>query len=237
MRAHRIVLAVGALAGLAALVAVIGCSSSKELKPLEDRKGFLSNYSALRLGKADEPLYVFRDKHANLQMFKKVILDPVQVWRGEESRREAVPTEHLQPVADWFYTLLYVRLARDYEMVTEPGPDVLRIRIALAKLLESNTTLEVTSTSRPQPNLVQDFREVAKTPPAFLGEGTLEVEFIDTLTGEVRFAGIERRTAVRETEERATWGDVERRMKFDAERLGYRLCVERGEKGCREPIP
>ena len=63
-----------------------GCASTKNapIVPTENQSGFLEDYTNLRAGREGEPAYVYRMPNA-IAGYDKVIIEPVEVWRGEES--------------------------------------------------------------------------------------------------------------------------------------------------------
>ncbi len=129
-----------------------------------------------------------------------------------------------------------MRLARDYEMVTEAGPSTMQIRVGLSKVGEEAMQRDALSITTARPNLIPQFKKVAKQPADFVGTVTVEAEFSDAQTQEVFWAGIERRSVETTGEADYGWSDVEAELKFLAERLGYRLCVDRGDDRCPQPV-
>jgi hypothetical protein len=219
----------------AAIVSLLaGCSSTKQgTLPTTHRSGFLGDYSNLRAGKEGEPAYVFREPNANFSRYRKAMLEPVEVWRRQGS--EGLDVESVQFLADYFYTLLFTRLARDYEMVTTIDDTTLRIRVAYSRVGEEDMRLFVQSTTNPQPNLIPQFREKAKEPPRFAGATSVEAAFHSGMTGALLWAGIERKDIARPRNGDYGWDDLGAELKFDAERLGYMLCEERGDN-CPRPV-
>lgn len=225
--------------GIVLLALLLGaCSSSQPpaggLVPHTDQSGFLADYTALQEGKAGEPAYVFRAPAADFSIYDSVVLDAVTLWRGDESVGGTASEEEVQLVADYFYTLLYMRLDRDYEMVTDPGPYSMRVRVAIRKVGEKNMVLQATSSPVPRPNLIPRFQSMADEPVSFRGGASVEVIVSDATTGSMLLAAIERRDANAEGGH-SSWRDVERGLKFDSERIGYRLCLERGKRECVQP--
>ncbi|MDX1412154.1 MAG: DUF3313 domain-containing protein, partial [Nitrospirales bacterium] len=132
---------------------LVGCAATKQARDVE-RSGFLGDiYPKLRKGKEGEALLVYKPEKINTARFSKytkILLDPVTVWRGEESREAGVPQKDIQVLADHFYSLLYLTFEQDYEMVQMPGPNTLRIQVAITKVEESMVVMDVVSTVVPQ---------------------------------------------------------------------------------------
>ncbi len=71
------------------LAVLAGCSSTKTMVvPSADLSGFLSGYTELRRGGDGEPAHVYRKPGWNVALYDQVILEPIEIWRGEESRRK-----------------------------------------------------------------------------------------------------------------------------------------------------
>lgn len=62
--------------------------------------------------------------------YNKILLDPIMIWRGKDSKVDGLDPKEAQVIAGSFYALLYQELAKDYEMVSEPGPKMFRMQAA-----------------------------------------------------------------------------------------------------------
>lgn len=232
------------LLGVAAVAAVLaGCSSSQQrpaVKPSVDQSGFLSDAVKLRAGGEGEPALVYRLPNSTIAKYDKVILEAVEVWRGDEAG-DGLSREELQFLADYLFTRIYVRLDRDYEMVDVPDRTTMRVRVAYTGVGESNQKMVLQSSRVPRPNLIPQFRKLAENPPRFRGSSSVELAIRDAESGVTFFAAIERKDLAMPDpgEDGFGWDDLETELKFDAERVGYILCMERaGPKGegCPRPI-
>jgi len=126
-----------------------GCAATKQARKVET-SGFLGDiYDKMRKGKKGEALLVYRNPKVQqpdfVKSYKKILLDPVTVWRGEESKKKGVSQTEFQLIADTFYSLIHQELSKDYEMVDKPGPNTLRAQVAITKAKESHVGLDVIS--------------------------------------------------------------------------------------------
>ena len=125
----------GVLAPLA-LLWLSGCAATQEAKSVE-KSGFLGDYSMLKEGQRstfkegseDQALSVYKNPAVDWKKYKKVQLDPVTVWLGPKSQMKDVPAEDRQRLANLLWSKLDEQLRKDYEMTSQPGPDVLRIQV------------------------------------------------------------------------------------------------------------
>ena len=217
-----------------------GCAATKQARDV-DQTGFLGDiYPKLQKGKEGEALLVYKpykpDK-ARFAKYTKILLDPVTVWRGEESRKEGAPQKDIQIVADHFYSLLYLTFKQDYEMVPSPGPNTLRIQVAITKLEESMVVLDVVSTVVPQARALSGLKGLATGKPAFVGEASVEAKVSDADTGRVLAAVVDRRVGGKKLEAEAfdSWGDVNEILEFWAKLARFRFCEARGGTNCVQP--
>ena len=202
-------------AGLAVVPFLAGCGSSQPPSaavPTADQTGFLANYANLRAGKDGEPTYVYRMEGSKAGKYDKIILDAVEVWRGDEAQDQGLSRDAVQFLADYLYTQLYMRLDRDYEMVDVADQTTMRVRVAYTNVNQTNTRLDVESSRVPRPNLIPQFkRETEEAPPPRLSGGTsVEVAIRDAQSNVTFFAGIERKDLASPTAT-ATGGTIWRR--------------------------
>lgn len=216
------------------------CAATKQARDV-DQTGFLGDiYPKLRKGREGEALLVYKpDKidTARFSKYTKILLDPVTVWRGEESREKGAPQKDIQVLADHFFSLLYLTFKQDYEMVQTPGPQTLRIQVAITKLQESMVVLDVVSTVVPQARALSTLKGLATGKPAFVGEASVEAKVSDAGTGRVLAAVVDRRVGGKKLEAEAfdSWGDVNEILEFWAKMARFRLCEARGAKDCILP--
>jgi hypothetical protein len=221
------------------VITFMGCAGSKQGRNVE-MSGFLGDYSMLTKGEKGQELLRYNNPKAKWASYKKIILDPVMIWRDSKIH-ENVPEEDLQRLSDYLYSLLYEELKKDYEMVNKPAPETLRMQVAIVSLEKSNPTL-ATISSVPAPYNVLALGSMVTNmvsgKPLFVGEATVEGKVTDALTGELLGAGVDRRVGGKgPSEEKLTsWGDVEHALQYWAKNSRYRLCMARGEKTqCQAP--
>lgn len=230
------------IVGLVAL-SVAGCAATKHARSVE-RSGFLQDlYSEMRAGEGDEALLVYRNPRvdwAQQATYTKVMLDPVMIWRGKDSKMLGVDQKDAQVIADAFYSVLYQELSKDYQMVKEPGPKTFRMQAAITDAEQSYPALDVVS-SVPAPYNVAFVASTIKTlstgKPLFKGEASMEAKFMDADTGEVLAAAVDRRVGGRflNREVFDSWNDVRDAMTYWAKLTRFRLCQMRKQTDCVSP--
>ena len=108
----------------------------------------------------------------------------------------------------------------------------MRIRGAITEAAESSVEMDVVTTVVP----VFVGKKLTTGTYSFVGTASVEGEVLDSETGEVLWAMVDRRAGGR-TPDGVTdsWDDVEKAFEFWADRLGYRLCRESGREHCVPP--
>ena len=228
---------------VAVSVSLVGCGATRHARSVEP-SGFLQDiYPHMREGKGDEALLVYRNPTTDWSAkaaYSKILLDPVMIWRGKESKVQGLDPKDAQVIADSFYALLYQELSKDYQMVTEPGPKTFRMQAALTDAEQSYPALDIVS-SVPAPFNVAFVASSIKTlttgKPLFKGAASIEGKLIDGEAGEVLAAAVDRRVGGRflDAEVFDSWNDVHGALKYWSQMTRFRLCQLRKQTTCVSP--
>jgi hypothetical protein len=221
-----------------------GCAATQHGKSVE-KSGFLGDYSMLRkgetstMGEDPEALLVYRNPKANWKKYTKIILDPVTLWVGtKDSQLKDVPIEDRQRLGNLLWAKLDENLRKDYEMTSQPGPDVMRFQAALTEAGKSNVALDTITSIVPQARVLGGAKGMVTGVSAFTGSASAEMKITDTETGELLAAGVDRRGGTKSLSGVTnSWNDVEEAFRFWAEKVRWRLCQGRGGANCVEPKP
>lgn len=205
-----------------AVLLALACTTTQSAPP-QRFSGFLEDYSILRPGEGDEAALLYIKQGAHIGSYRRVILDSVTIWYGMGTDLHDVPRSELQMLADQLYASVYERLKDDYEFVARPGPNVMRIRLALTEAEASNVVMDVISTAMP-------IRPISRTTylatgvHAFVGSAGIEAEIRDAMTDELLAAAVDRRAGAKSTKGATSqWDDVLASFEVWAERLDRRL--------------
>jgi hypothetical protein len=228
---------------LLALV-VTGCAATQEAKSVE-KSGFLGDYSLLKEGQRstfsqgaeNQALLVYQNPAADWRKYRKIWLDPVTVWMSQkDSQLKDVPVEDRQRLAALLWSKLDEQLRNDYEMASNPGPDVMRIQAAITEAESSNAVLDTVTSVIPQTRLLSGMKSLATGVSAFTGSASAEVKITDSTTGVILAEAVDRRGGTKSLSGVTnSWNDVEEAYRFWAEKIRYRLCQSRLGTGCVEP--
>jgi len=80
-----------------------------------------------------------------------------------------VPAEERQELANTFHAALQEALSEDFEIVQVPGPNTIRVRVALTEAVASSPILDTISTYIPQARLVSTILTLGSDTKAFVG--------------------------------------------------------------------
>ena len=133
-----------------------------------------------------------------------------------DSELSEVPADERQELANAFHAALQEALSADFEIVLVPGPNTIRLRVALTEAVASNPALDTISTYVPQARLISTIATLGSDTKAFVGEARAEGEARDALSGVLLVAG----TKALGGNTFDSWGDV--REAFEAWAVQFR---------------
>ncbi|MEX2222008.1 MAG: DUF3313 domain-containing protein, partial [Candidatus Rokuibacteriota bacterium] len=116
---------------LATALAVTGCATKSGFS------GFLGDYAQLERDLVLDNSLAYTNPSKDLKQYDKFILEPVVVHFAPDVAGTAIDPGDLKMLADYWRDEAVKALSRHYEVVTEPGPGVLRIRAAITGIKES----------------------------------------------------------------------------------------------------
>ncbi|MBN4074085.1 DUF3313 domain-containing protein [bacterium AH-315-E10] len=108
----------------------------------QPRSGFLSDYKKLVPGKINGS-YVYYNSEKSLGSYKKLLIEPVKFYFHKEAR--GFYPHEMKRLSSHFHKQLLKKLGDDFEVVTQPGKDVLRIRIAITNIVPAKPALNYMS--------------------------------------------------------------------------------------------
>ena len=218
------------------IVILTGCASTQQAKTVV-RTGFLDDYSILQKGAGDhEALYRYVNPIVEWKKYTKVIIDPVQLWMGQGSSLRNVSRDERVRLIYLLHGKLRDGLMSDYRVVREPGPDVMRMSVALTEAETSNVIMDTISSVLPTGYVVSGTKSLATGTGTFMGAASVEAKITDAETGTLLAAAVDRRGGTKGLSGvTSEWSDVEDSFQYWASTLRYRLCQWRGEFSCVKP--
>jgi hypothetical protein len=213
--ALKIILAV--VMGFALVTSVISCASTSGSKST-----FLGDYAKdLQPGPKGGVKERWLKPGVNFAKYNKVILEHVVFFFADDSQYKGIDSSELNQLAEQFDLAIVNALKGTYPIVTEPGPDVVRIRVAITDLKQSTPELGAVSTLTMVSPIGLGLNLIKKgATGSWTGSGSTSAEFLafDSMTNQVIIAARDERSAGF-TERYTKWGSAEETFKFWAERI------------------
>jgi hypothetical protein len=214
---------------LTAALCLLGACATHQAKKT-DTAGFLGDYSQLKKGGDDQALLVYNNPQADIKSYTSILMDPIRIYASKEHNMMNVSSEQQRKILNYANAAVREKLETDYTFVEEPGPGVMRLRIALTEAEGSRVVLDTVSTIVPIGLALSGIQKLATGSCSFVGSAGAEMELQDSLTGERLMAGVDRRIGGKVTGEFDKfnkWRTVKNAVDYWAERLQMRLAEQR----------
>lgn len=224
-------------AALAALVVLVGCTTSSHARKVTP-SGFLGDSaSLLKKGGKNDVLLVYHNKKTDWAIYDKIIVDSVAIWDVENSKLPSDQLADYQKLVDGFYLTLKTKLSKDYVIADTPTAGAMRIQVAIINGAQAKAALKVAKTVAPYAGTVDTLWTFASGKPAFSGEVSIEFMIKDSQSQELLVAGADRRVGGNQLGKAtmSRWGDVQNILTYWSDQAVYLLCVDRKGKDCKKP--
>jgi len=221
------------MAGVGAVALALALASCSATQPREAKpSGFLRDYSQLKEGESGQALLVYVNQATDFAKYGKILIDPVTIWHDASTDR--VPPDEAQILVDDLDDSLRLALDGDYDLVDQPGPDVMRLRVALTEA-EGSWHVQDALGSKLDPELQAALpKEPSGETKGFVGKAGIEAEMLDSTTGVRLLAAVDRRAGARRLRpDQDSWDDVEAAFDYWTERLRTRLAELRSRPAAR----
>ena len=142
---------------VAALLLCGGCATTQtagggaQRPPYAD---FLSQPQRLRPAANGSGALVWVDPGVDLSHYQRFLVDPIQVRLAEDADYKTVDPAELKALTDYLQQAITKALAPTYQVVTKPGPGVLRLRIAITDLVPTKPEYSVAALVVPYATVV-----------------------------------------------------------------------------------
>ena len=213
---RMVILAIGLMFTLA------GCAASGKNvadEAMSSKPGFLAGYyEKLEAGPDDGAKLRWLKPGVDFKTYDKFMLDSVIFYLSDESENKGIDGNAIKELTDAFNLEMINALRDRYPVVSDPGPDVARIRIAITDIEQSNPGISAVSSVIPVGLGVSIIKKGATDAWAGSGETGVELMVLDTSTNEVIAVAKDKRSAGF-TERFSAWGSAEEAFKFWAGRI------------------
>ncbi|MDG2303454.1 MAG: DUF3313 domain-containing protein [Candidatus Binatia bacterium] len=176
-----------AILAMGAVLLAAACTASTARLDNAKMSGFLESYEAL------EPVergYLYTNPNADWSSYGKVLLPPVTIWRSGENSLDEVQEEELAKVATLLDRAVRDRLSKDFQIVDEAGPGVLRLSLAITEALAADDQISIiTAEVAGQPMPADD--EISDELKAYADVAMIEIEARDAANRQLLAAAVD----------------------------------------------
>lgn len=208
---------------VACAVSVLGCAMTRQTSGAKP-SGFLDNHAQLRPGEEGEAQWIYINPATQFSQYDKIMFDPLTVWLDTVSDSSNVSREDLSELLGYLAQVLLNSVQPEYTVVDEAGPGVMKIRVAITEAKGSKVGLDVFTSAIPQLRMISSGIGLASDSVVLVGKAAVEMEALDSLTGERLIAVVDERAGTKSLRgSTRTWGDVKEAFDYWGERLRIRL--------------
>jgi hypothetical protein len=205
---------------LAGVLLLTGCAAGgmTDVK----KTGFLADYGQLTPGGHDRAALVYIKPGVDYKAYDKLMFERIVVLLSDSAEYRAVDPTLLKEMTDYYQNALFNAFKDGYQIVDQPGPGVLRVRVAITQLKPSNPAANTLSTIIPVGIVAAGAAKVVSGDNLGTGEAATEMEVLDSISGERLAAAVDRRQGGKGMF-RGKWEDTTDAFDFWAKRFRQRL--------------
>ena len=213
---------------LVALVAAplfaAGCTATRARRGTPEETGFLGDYTQLQHLDGYPAALVYIKPGVQWSRFNAVQLDSVTLWT--DASTSGLSPEDQQMLTDTLYKSLRDDLSKYFMLVNQPGPNTIRLRVALTQVQAAKPVIRTVTTVIPQARILGTVIGLGADTATMVGSATVEMEALNSVTNERLAAAVDDRAGTKVLfAKRAytTWGDVEAAFGYWSDRIAWQL--------------
>jgi len=229
---------IGLLSVLVAALLLAGCSQTAAPEPTIIQRatgetpapppptGFLGNdYSLLTPpapGSDQKAILRYVNPNASWSSYNKIMVAPVTFWANDDS---SISAADQQALCDYAYNVFVKELGKNFVIVDQPGPGVLKLSAALTDATSAVPVLRSVSVVIPQARALSMIKMAATGTYAFVGSAQGALKLNDSTSGQLLAAAVDKRVGGTSVTNIAVfqWGDAEHALDYWAELTDQRL--------------
>ena len=202
-----------------------GCGKTHQVPQIQT-SGFLGNYSQLTEGGKGEAQLIYINPNTSLKAYDKVLMDPVLVYAAAGSKLSKMSQHDLVSIINYLDAAMREQLMPEFNFVAQPGPGVMRLRLAVTEAQAGNVPLDTVSTVMPIGAAINGIKRLATGTYGFTGKMGIEAELVDSRTNTRLAAAVDRRAGEKITgkfDKFNKWRAVQGACDYWAVRFRHRL--------------
>ncbi len=186
------------------------------------KSGFLGDYSEMKKGPKGGVEWVYIKEGIDFAKYKKLMVDQVTFFLKDDAKYKGIQLEDVKELTEAFDDAVRENIGKHYELANQPGPDVIRIRVAITDLSPGKPGMSAVSTVIPVGLGLSMVKKAVTGKHTGVGETSMEMEVVDSLINE-RFAAAIDEYSGGKLSGMKKWGSAEEAFKFWTERIRKRL--------------
>ncbi len=208
---------------LGLFLSLAACATTQQARDVTP-SGFLKNYSQLKEGEGDQALLAYRNPQAKWSSYSKIMIIPVKVYAAPEADINSDSNQERIALANYFTAALYSKLKERFTVVREPGPGVLKLRVALTDADQSEVLLDTISTVMPIGLALSTVKRIATGSDTGVGFAQAEMEILDSQTSTRLAAAVDKRFGTKALRAKfGSWNHAEEAMDHWAGQIATKL--------------
>ena len=136
----------------------------------------------MKAGKEDQSSLRYLSKDAQWTKYTKVLIDPITFWGSTGNEASG---EDQQMLIDYFHQQIVETAGKHFEIVSKPGPGVMRLDIALSEASSATPILRSVSVLYPQAHLISNIAYAVNGKFPFSGGLESATKLSDSETGKL----------------------------------------------------
>ena len=165
----------------------------------------------------------------DFKKYDKFMVDSVIFYLSKESENQGIDPEVMKEMSDSFNKELVAAFKDKYPIVSEPGPDVMRIRIAITNVKQSRPGISAITSVVPVGIVVSTVKRGATGGWSGSGETGAEFMALDSTTNDVLVMGVDQQQAAFASRF-SKYGSANDAFKFWSERIVKFIDDDKGIK-------
>jgi len=185
---------------------------------VKNYSGFLGDYSKLQAGPEGGVAQRYIKEGVDFKKYNKIMLDQVRFYFKDDAGDKGIDADEMKELSDTFSRDVIDALGSAYPLVAKPGPNVMRLRVAITDMDLPNRGINAISTVLPVGLAISTVKSGVTGKGTGCGEVSMEFQILDSQTNTVLAQGVDRRSGGK-LDSMSKFGTAEEAFKFWAQRL------------------
>jgi hypothetical protein len=145
--------------------------------------GFIEDYPTFKKGKKGLDMAYIKEG-VDFNKYKRIMLDQVVFYFKKDSEYKGIHPDEIQELTEAFHKAFVGALNEAYPLTDKPGPDVMRVRIAVTDIKPSKPGVGTVTTIIPVGLAFSLIKKGATGKYIGIGSASMEAELLDSVSNE-----------------------------------------------------